>query len=102
LDPNVTTLLYIATDEKNKALFAPFTKHFKVRFLQDIADLARLGASHLNQNHIGMVEQVICANAHTFIGTPYSTFTGYITRMRGYKYYWNHRRSNVKVAAAVS
>jgi hypothetical protein len=30
-----------------------------------------------------MIEQVICANAHTFIGTARSTFTGYITRMRG-------------------
>jgi hypothetical protein len=31
-----------------------------------------------------MVEQTVCANAHTFVGTPLSTFTGYITRMRGY------------------
>jgi hypothetical protein len=31
-----------------------------------------------------MVEQVVCANAHTFIGTPLSTFTGFITRMRGF------------------
>jgi hypothetical protein len=37
----------------------------------------------VNRNHIGMMEQVVCANAHTFIGTAKSTFTGYITRMRG-------------------
>ena len=29
---------------------------------------AHLGDDHLNQNHIGMVEQTICANAHTFVG----------------------------------
>lgn len=38
----------------------------------------------LNENYVGMVEQLICANAHTFIGTPLSTFTSYITRMRGH------------------
>ena len=42
-----------------------------------------LGDRNFNQNHVGMVEQMICANAHTFVGTPLSTFTGYITRMRG-------------------
>jgi hypothetical protein len=83
LDPKVTKLLYIATDEKDKAFFDPFRAVFEVRFLHDYTAAAHLGDGHLNQNHIGMVEQVICANAHTFIGTPLSTFTGYITRMRG-------------------
>jgi GDP-fucose protein O-fucosyltransferase len=83
LDTNVTRILYIATDEKDKNFFLPFRQHFQVRFLSDFVLKAHLGDDHLNQNHVGMVEQVICANAHTFIGTPLSTFTGYITRMRG-------------------
>jgi len=84
LDPTRSTLVYIATDEKDKSFFEPFKKQYTVRFLRDYVAKALLGDGHLNQNHIGMVEQVICANAHTFIGTPLSTFTGYITRMRGY------------------
>ena len=92
LDPNVTTLLYIATDEKNKSFFKPFTKDFTVRFLEDYQKPALLGHDHVNQNYIGMIEQVVAANAHTFIGTPFSTFTGYITRMRGY--YRDNRYAN--------
>ena len=80
---SVSTLLYISTDEGNKTFFEPFHKHFTVKFLRDYMEPARIGSSHLNQNHIGMLEQTICANAHTFVGTPFSTFTGYITRMRG-------------------
>ena len=76
-------LVYISTDEGNRTFFEPFVRTFKsVRFLSDYNDLA--GIQDLNQNHLGMVEQVVCANAHTFIGTPLSTFTSYITRMRGY------------------
>lgn len=81
-DPK-TWLVYIATDETNRTFFEPFFKTFKsVRFLSDFNDQA--GIDEMNQNHLGMVEQVICANAHTFIGTPLSTFTSFITRMRGY------------------
>jgi len=30
-----------------------------------------------------MIEQMICASSDIFIGTPLSTFTGYISRIRG-------------------
>ena len=32
----------------------------------------------------GMVEALICARAAAFAGTLYSTFSGYIHRLRGY------------------
>jgi hypothetical protein len=99
-DFNLTTLLYISTDENNKSFFLPFTtghhRHVKVKFLDDyLSQLPHFfepgdnGYSfpdtnqYVTKNHIGMIEQIICANAHTFVGTPLSTFTGYITRMRG-------------------
>jgi hypothetical protein len=96
-----TRLLYISTDEKNKKFFEPFytTKNnqrdITIRYINDYLDKLpnffnkeNNGYSfndglHVNKNHIGMIEQIICANAHTFVGTPLSTFTGYITRMRG-------------------
>ena len=78
-------LVYISTDETNRTFFEPFSRVFRgVFFLGNFTRAHRLDTD-LDQNHIGMVEQVICASAHTFIGTPLSTFTGYISRMRGYK-----------------
>jgi len=79
---NRTRLIYIATDEMNSSFFDPFREHFTVRLLRDYYPKTSL--SSIDKNLIGMVEQVIAANAHTFIGTFMSSFTGYITRMRGY------------------
>jgi GDP-fucose protein O-fucosyltransferase len=76
-------VVYIATDERDRTFFREFQRTFRsVRFLHDYENHADL--RDINQNHQGMIEQVVCANAHTFIGTPLSTFTSYITRMRGY------------------
>lgn len=74
---------YIATDESDRAFFQPFFDNYQaVYFLQDVQ--AGSGIDQVNGNYVGMIEQVVCAGAHTFIGTPLSTFTAYITRMRGY------------------
>jgi hypothetical protein len=74
---------YIATDEGNRSFFAPFFQEYRaVYFLEDVK--MDSGIENVNANYVGMIEQIVCAAAHTFIGTPLSTFTAYITRMRGY------------------
>lgn len=76
-------IAYIATDEGNRSFFQPFFEAYrKVYFLDDLS--TGTGMEAVNANYVGMIEQVVCAGAHTFIGTPLSTFTAYITRMRGY------------------
>mmetsp|Transcript_23528 Transcript_23528/g.39199 ORF Transcript_23528/g.39199 Transcript_23528/m.39199 type:complete len:733 (+) Transcript_23528:13-2211(+) len=76
-------IAYIATDERNRSFFAPFDAEYgAVYFLDDLKKGTDIDS--INQNHVGMVEQVICASADIFIGTPLSTFTAYITRMRGF------------------
>ena len=39
---------------------------------------------NLNPNYLGMIDQVVCTRGNIFVGTWFSTFSGYITRMRGY------------------
>ena len=74
---------YIATDERNRSFFEPFYQTYgAVYFLSDLQNSTDI--DQINQNYIGMIEQVICASADVFIGTPLSTFTAYITRLRGY------------------
>jgi hypothetical protein len=38
----------------------------------------------VNPNVLGMVESIACSRGKVFAGTYYSTFTGYIHRLRGY------------------
>ena len=37
-----------------------------------------------NPNTHGMIESIVCSRAKVFAGTYFSTFTGYIHRIRGY------------------
>jgi len=74
--------VYIATDEQNHAMFEPMRKRYNVRFLSDFLDRGLLKG--VNKNWYGMIEQIVCSHADKFVGTWWSTFTGYINRMRGY------------------
>lgn len=49
-------MVYVATDEKDLALFEPFKKYTRVRFLSDYYE--RAGVSELNPNLLGMLDQV--------------------------------------------
>jgi len=75
-------ILYIATDERNKTWFDPIQKHHSLRFLDDYWDLA--GLDDVDPNHFGMLDTIIASRARAFAGTWFSTFSGYINRMRGH------------------
>lgn len=85
-------LLYMATDERNKAFFDPIKeKGHPVKFLDDYWDIGGIG--DLDTTYIGMVDTIVAAQGRAFAGTWFSTFSGYINRLRGYlgksmKYSW--------------
>jgi hypothetical protein len=53
-----------------------------LRFLDDY--ITRGNLEGVNPNIFGMVETIICSRAKVFAGTFFSSFTGYIHRLRGY------------------
>ncbi|KAL7428026.1 hypothetical protein ACHAXH_002252 [Discostella pseudostelligera] len=75
-------IIYIATDEKNRDFFKPLTKHYNLRFLSDFSDAA--GLKDLDPNFMGMIDTIVASRGRLFVGTWFSTFTGYINRLRGY------------------
>ncbi len=93
-------ILYIATDERNKTFFDPIKEHMDIRFLDDYWEMAKL--SEVDPNYMGMIDTIIASRGRVFGGTFWSTFTGYINRMRGYhgmtmknSYYSFKRKYNV-------
>lgn len=47
-------------------------------------DFAHLVSKYIQVLWVGIIEQIICSRAESFVGTKLSTFSGYITRLRGY------------------
>lgn len=55
---------------------------WKLRFLRDYQAKGLL--KDVNPNTLGMIETIVCSRAKVFAGTYFSTFTGYIHRLRGF------------------
>lgn len=72
--------VYVGTDERRKDFFQAMTTYWDVLFLDDFKDL--LGG--IDKTHFGMIDQLVTSKGRTFFGCWFSTFTSYITRLRGY------------------
>jgi hypothetical protein len=72
--------VYIATDERNIGFFQPLKGHYNVFFLSDFAS----ELAGVNTNYYGMIDQLVTSRGSIFFGCWFSTFTGYINRIRGY------------------
>ena len=72
--------VYIATDERDKKFFEPLKEHYDVVFLDDFMD----ALEGVNSNYYGMLDQLVASRGNVFLGCWFSTFTGYINRIRGY------------------
>ena len=85
LEQNVP--LYIATDETKLEFFDMFGGEFSVFCWDDFfssRSKTRLSRTDIPEKLIGPIEQVICAASGRFVGTKLSTFSSYITRLKGY------------------
>ena len=95
--------LYIATDERNRTFFAPLTETYghAVKFLDDFADTFHL--KDMDPAYLGMIDTIVASHGRTFTGTWFSTFSGYINRLRGYRgismkdswYSWPQRKTKM-------
>lgn len=72
--------VYIGTDERKKEFFNLMKGHYNVLFLDDFKDELK----DINTNYYGMIDQLVASRGRIFYGCWFSTFTGYINRLRGY------------------
>lgn len=78
--------IYLATDESDMQVLKRdfldyFTGKYKVIMYRDYENLVQ---KYIQPNWVGIIEQIICSRGIRFIGTRLSTYSGYITRIRGY------------------
>jgi hypothetical protein len=76
-------VVYVGTDERDKQFFKPLIEDagWNVLFLDDFLD--DVGDS-IDPHYYGMIDQLVVSRGDRFFGCWFSTFSGYIMRLRGY------------------
>jgi GDP-fucose protein O-fucosyltransferase len=90
--------LLIHSDEMDPDYFGPLLEVFPRHCLIDVALFRELYPHSLDTAEIGLVSALIASQSDIFLGTMFSTFTGYIQRKRllngmngGFLYLYNQR-----------
>jgi hypothetical protein len=74
------TTVYVATDEREKSFFKDMEEYWDVLYM----DYFMNQLEGVDKNYFGMIDQLVSSRGRTFFGCWFSTFTGYIDRLRGY------------------
>jgi hypothetical protein len=76
-------VVYIGTDERDKKFFKPFVEDagWNILFLDDFLD--EVGET-IDPHYYGMIDQLVVSRGDRVFGCWFSTFSGYIMRLRGY------------------
>jgi len=76
--------IYVATDEKPDAFKEEFLSVFEKRYtVHTFAEYRHL-ITGIPEEWVPLVEMVVLSQGRVFVGTRQSTFSGYVTRLRGY------------------
>lgn len=78
---NVTSALYVATDEPDKIWFEPFQQAGYQLYFSD--EFFKPTGRSFDMDIKGLYDQVICIHAKLFVGSKGSSFSGFIYRSRG-------------------
>ena len=85
-------IVFVATDHHEKEFFKPLEDHYELYFLDDFIasskgksrNVTAVLGPEVNSNYYGMIDQLVASRGKIFYGCWFSTFTGYINRLRGY------------------
>ena len=78
---NVSSALYVATDEPDKNWFEPFQQAGYQLYFSD--EFFKSTGRSFDMDIKGLYDQVICIHAKMFVGSMSSSFSGFIYRSRG-------------------